>query len=441
MIVAVICILFLSVFIAFSPVEICRVSGEKIRVDYIDGKNYTSIQAAINNASDGDTIYVHSGIYYENVIIDKSIMLAGENKNTTIIDGGGSSSVVKIVVDHVNISGFTIQNSGSELGDAGISVGSNYNTISENNIINNNYHGIYLLYSPYWGDEDHIVVHSSENNMISRNTVAENKKSGIFIVEGYNSTITCNTLANNTNDGISLTYSFNNIISENKITNSKIAVSLEEKSSGNTIIQNNIINSNYGIKLSRSFNNIVNGNAIKNSEYGIYLLSSSDELISENVITEINTVGIDLEICHHITIKENTIGNSSIGIYVSIDSYDNQVSDNTFFNNNVDFGGKSLSPFEPWSLPFLILFAALYIIFIFVISYLIKKHKYRLIWGFLALITALSLYIIGGFMLVRHYNALLTFAGGIGVLCGISFFIMGIILLIVFGFLIKNEKE
>ena len=44
------------------------------------------IQDLIDNASSGDTIYIPSGIYYESIVIDKSITLVGEDKNTTIID-------------------------------------------------------------------------------------------------------------------------------------------------------------------------------------------------------------------------------------------------------------------------------------------------------------------------------------------------------------------
>jgi hypothetical protein len=37
---------------------------------YVGGSgpgNYTHIQDAINDSSDGDTVFVHSGIYYENI--------------------------------------------------------------------------------------------------------------------------------------------------------------------------------------------------------------------------------------------------------------------------------------------------------------------------------------------------------------------------------------
>jgi len=57
---------------------------------YVGGSgpgNYTSIQDAIDSATSGDTIYVYSGTYYEQITIDKTIILQGENKQTTIIHG------------------------------------------------------------------------------------------------------------------------------------------------------------------------------------------------------------------------------------------------------------------------------------------------------------------------------------------------------------------
>ena len=40
--------------------------------------NYSSIQAAIDNADNGGTIYVSSGLYYEHLTVNKSVALVGE---------------------------------------------------------------------------------------------------------------------------------------------------------------------------------------------------------------------------------------------------------------------------------------------------------------------------------------------------------------------------
>jgi len=89
-------------------------NGNTLYVGGTGEGNYTKIQDAINNASDGDTVFVYNGTYYENVIINKNNhILTGEDKNTTIIDGGKrNGNVVTIYyVDWVAISGFTIKNS------------------------------------------------------------------------------------------------------------------------------------------------------------------------------------------------------------------------------------------------------------------------------------------------------------------------------------------
>ena len=75
--------------------------------------NYTKIQDAIDNASDGDTVYVFGGVYNEKLWIRNQINLIGENTDTTIIDGSNFSHFkgqVNILSDWVNFSGFSIIN-------------------------------------------------------------------------------------------------------------------------------------------------------------------------------------------------------------------------------------------------------------------------------------------------------------------------------------------
>jgi len=71
---------------------------------YVGGSgpgNYTRIQDAIDDASDGDTVFVYSGIYYENIIINKTISLEGENRDKPVIDGDKHNDVVTIASDYV----------------------------------------------------------------------------------------------------------------------------------------------------------------------------------------------------------------------------------------------------------------------------------------------------------------------------------------------------
>ena len=86
-------------------------NGDTLYVGGTGPNNYTKIQDAINDSSDGDTVYVYddSSPYYENVVVDKSINLIGEDSETTSIIGDRQYFVINITADLVNISGFTVE--------------------------------------------------------------------------------------------------------------------------------------------------------------------------------------------------------------------------------------------------------------------------------------------------------------------------------------------
>ena len=138
------------------------------------------IQDLIDNASDGDTINIPSGIYYENIVIDKSINLIGEDKSTTIIDAGGKGSVIKVLANYTQISGFTLQNSGRDEDKGGILSFTNYNEFFNNNIINNKGTGV-CLDSKSLNDKEM----ESSHNKIYMNNIENNGFEGICIFGDY----------------------------------------------------------------------------------------------------------------------------------------------------------------------------------------------------------------------------------------------------------------
>ena len=124
---------------------------------YVGGSgpgNYSTIQEAIDDSEDGDTVFVYdySSPYVENLIVDKSISLIGEDKHMTVIDGNeneeGEADVIHIKADGVIVQGFTIQNGSLEGGHqknhhCGIEIRSDNNIIKDN-IITDNYFGIQI---------------------------------------------------------------------------------------------------------------------------------------------------------------------------------------------------------------------------------------------------------------------------------------------------------
>jgi len=72
--------------------------------------DYPTIQKAINNAREGDTIFVKSGIYHENVVVNKTVTILGESTTTTIIGSTFSMGArFEVLANNVTIAGFTMR--------------------------------------------------------------------------------------------------------------------------------------------------------------------------------------------------------------------------------------------------------------------------------------------------------------------------------------------
>ncbi len=124
-------------------------------------QDFPSINAAIGNASQGDTITVKNGVYHENVVIDKPLTLVGESG--TVIDGDGKGTVVWINADNVALTGFTVQNSGDNLTDSGIFVNSSKGVKLSGVTVTGNNIGVYLADSPKSLLRDNSLVGNSFN--------------------------------------------------------------------------------------------------------------------------------------------------------------------------------------------------------------------------------------------------------------------------------------
>jgi parallel beta-helix repeat protein len=242
---------------------------------YVGGSgpnNYTKIQDAINDASDGDTVFVYddSSPYIENIMIDKSISLIGEEKNTTIIDGNRTDDVIHIKTDGVTISGFSIINSKNSAGSdaAGIVTNVNHTTITDN-IIKNNFFGIASWNNPSLGD----FVPSE--NIIRNNLIYSNYWTGIILSRTNNSIIADNIIFNNNFTGITTHMAFGNRISGNKLLNNEYGLYVIE-SNKNKISENHIANNTrYGIVILDSKNNVISQNNFIGNEKrnAIFVLS------------------------------------------------------------------------------------------------------------------------------------------------------------------------
>jgi len=234
--------------------------------------NYTYIQDAINNADNGDTVFVYDdrSPYHENLIVNKSINLIGENRDTTFIDGLGFWDVVYISADWVKVSGFHIRFSGDMFFSSGIDISSNYTSINNNYITSNRWAGICI-----WG----------LNNTVKDNFIYSNFFYGICILVSNSNTITGNNISNH-GCGIGILISNTNTIINNNISNNVYGILLNESSNNIISYDNILLNNNIGIILKDSNSNSITGNTIKNCECGIELSYSRNNIIQKNNFLE-----------------------------------------------------------------------------------------------------------------------------------------------------------
>jgi parallel beta-helix repeat protein len=310
---------------------------------YVGGSgpgNYTNIQDAIKNATEGDNIFVYSGIYYEDILINKSINLIGEDRENTIIDGCGEWYVVHILADNVTVKNFYITNSTIYGTNSGIKIyGERKNITIYNNIIIDNFFGICVGDSYQY---KRIYYVNITNNFIINNTY------GIGLIECRESKILNNTFVNN---GLIIhsTAPKENIVKNNTI-NGLPLVYLEDKS--DIIIQPNVgqiilvdcenitvsslvldIKTEVGIELVRCKDCNIIKNQISEKENSIYSIYSDHNNIQANLI--INGVrGFYIFKSDYQTITFNKINCSKTSIYI-YESNNNKISYNILRNGSL----------------------------------------------------------------------------------------------------------
>jgi parallel beta-helix repeat protein len=377
--IAICMILILSSFIVFSfSFGIIDVAHGEVLYVNETGSNgaYVTIQDAIDNASDGDTVFVFNGTYYENVVVNKTINLTGEDRFNTIIDGE-SIDAVRITSDWVNISGFKLVSAASFWagikldnirkckvfnnfaygnGRSGIYLNnSSENFISDNIAIASHYYGIYLRYS--------------DRNNISNNTVSSNSFGGVrldfsnennisdnianfclqfsfLLVSSNGNNLTSNTMSSGDQNHIKIESSNDNNISYNTVTSCNANGIFLKSSIGNYIAYNNVSNNGRGIEIaSSSGNKIIENNVSSNRWDGIYLHGGIMENHIESNNVSKNGNGIKIKKSREDIISGNILMNNGYGIYLE-DSIGIKINYNKMINDGIVLFGYFI---EHWN--------------------------------------------------------------------------------------------
>ena len=179
---------------------------------------YSTIQKGIDNANDGDSVFVAAGIYIENINFNgKNIAVIGEGRSTTIIDANQSGSAVTFdngETSNCFLSGFTLTNGTGQISGEGANMGGGIyinapvrlqNLIIHENIVpavyfaNNCGEPILANCSIINNDGYGIITRGSASPVIQNCIIANNGSLGIEFDSNSGTLINC-TIVNNQAD-------------------------------------------------------------------------------------------------------------------------------------------------------------------------------------------------------------------------------------------------
>lgn len=292
-----------------------------------------TISPAIAAAQPGDTILVEPGTYREkNLLIDKPVVFIG--KGFPVLDGEKKYEIITVKASNVIVEGFKLSYSGSSsLNDiAAIRISNCRNVIVRNNILDDNFFGIYAQQA---------VNCTIEKNRIISYAVAELQSgNGIHCWKSDSMKVIANTVSGH-RDGIYFEFVTNSLIWRND-SYKNIRYGLHFMFSHNDAYISNIFRNNgagvavmysKGVKMFHNFFQDNWGDAA----YGLLLKEISDSHIDGNYFTK-NTSGIYMEGTSRIRVEKNSFSNNGWGMKIQASCMSNDIVNNNFLANTFDVG-------------------------------------------------------------------------------------------------------
>ncbi len=211
---------------------------------------YTTIEAALADARDGDTVEVHGGAYPA-LVIAKSVTLVGVD--WPIIDGGGQGTAVMLNAPGIVFKGFEVRGSGVEpdRDHAGITLTAPGITVEDNRLSD-------VLFGVFVEQADGAVVRG--NDIASKAQYDSGRKG----------------------DSIRVWYSKDVVVEGNHVHDARDVVLWYAE---NIVVRDNLIEGGrYGLHLMYCNNSQVEGNRVLNNSVGVYTMYSSNVILRDNDI-------------------------------------------------------------------------------------------------------------------------------------------------------------
>jgi len=331
----------LIIFILLFALRLFRVNQVRIkaanggRVHNLNtGLNYTTIQEAINaeETEDGHVIFAEEGTYYEHVTIFKSISLIGEKKDITVIDGNGIGTVIQITANNVSVINFTIRNAGKtwsgKYPPSGISGNNVRNVNITNNILADAAVCVWFYSSSFVNISSNVILnattagiigYTSSNITIHQNFVDNCGWMGIHLDGNSTNCNVANNIVTNTLEGVEIEKSAGNIVVKNQLLNNNASMVLNNCNGLNIFRENNMTSDWYNIivwgstlySFLQDFDttNLVNGKSV------YYFTSSHNLFIDPSVCPNIGYLAIVN--CTNATIRDVDLSRNRDGLMLA----------------------------------------------------------------------------------------------------------------------------
>lgn len=290
-----------------------------------------SLKLAIENAVNGDTIIIKSGVYCEGALyLKKAITIIGENY--PIIDGENKFENLLVEHDDVIIRGIIFANSGSSSFKdiAALKIKDSKNVRVENCRFENNFFGIHTINSNH--------IYFLNNQLSSGKTQGKPSANGIHVWKSKHMTIEGNQVSGH-RDAIYLEFVEKSVINNNMCIGNKryglhFMFSHDNSFKKNTFSQNE---AGVAVMYSKRVEMVENlfTKSWGNAAYGVLLKEIDDSKIFKNTFSE-NTIAIYGDGANRVEIYKNKFLKNGWALKINASSTDISIVGNNFLGNTFD---------------------------------------------------------------------------------------------------------
>jgi nitrous oxidase accessory protein len=269
------------------------------------GADFPLIAPAIHAASEGDTVVVRRGVYREDLVIERTIALVGQD--WPVLIGTGAGTVIEIRASGSEVRGFVIEGSGVGLTnqmDAAVHLMGDGNRVAAN-----------VMRRVFYG----VVIIGAVNNEVADNTIEGladlafgRRGDGVYVFRAPDSRVLRNRIGG-MRDGIYFQYAPRGVAEGNVVERSR-----------------------YGLHDMFSDEARIETNTFRDSSVGATVMNSAAVTIRGNRIERnrgVSSVGLSIKQCDGSLIEDNLIVGNARGVLIDGASENRFVANRFLFND------------------------------------------------------------------------------------------------------------